>query len=256
MTRRPVPQKNNDRQSSPAQSKGDEKTTAPYRDDEAGIHNAAARSIIELEIGNASTLDTSTDRLKEWIASIAIVDLEINQRRRKYAAVALAGVLNILFVWIVADSLSPLLSPASREIHLTLTPFTHADVAPSLRVPEPSLTVMEPPAISIQTDAPTSAPAAASASVVLAPRPDPAHPNPLPAIAEIGAGNAAAVAMVLKIMVLPDGSVIDAVVVKSSGQQETDMAAVAFVKSKWRFLPALMGGTAIQYWTTVSLRTG
>jgi hypothetical protein len=44
--------------------------------------------------------------------------------------------------------------------------------------------------------------------------------------------------------------------VKSSGKQEADMAAIAFVKSKWRFLPALMGGTAIQYWTTVSLRTG
>jgi hypothetical protein len=184
----------------------------PNRDSKADAHNAAARSIIELETGNASTLDTLTDRLKEWIASITIVDLEINQRHRRYVAIAFAGILNSLFVWIVAGSLKLPLSPALGEIHLTLTPFTHADGASLLRVPEPSLPVMEPPAISIQTDVPTSAPAAASASVVLASRPDPADPNPLPAFAEIGAGNGAAVATVLKIMVLPDGSVADAVV--------------------------------------------
>ncbi len=191
-----------------------------YGDPDVDTYDPAARSVSELEAGNASTPGTLTDRLKEWAASITCADLGINRRRRRYAAIALAGVLNILFVWIVIDSLRFSLSPASREIHLTLTPFTRMDVAPLPRVPEPSLPVMEPPEISIQTDVPTFAPAAASASVVLAPRPDPAHPNPSPVTAEIGTGNDDAIAMVLKIMVLPDGSVTDAVVVKSSGKRK------------------------------------
>ena len=214
----------------------------PYDETEAGA-------------GYAAKLDAFAERLRNWAASVGIIDLQIDQRHRRYAAIAFAVVLNSLFVWIVVGSLKFPSSNGPREIHLTLASFTHADVASLPRVPEPTLPVIEPPEISIQTDVPASAPSAAAASSVLAPRPDPSHPNPLPAAAEIGAGSVDAVAMILKIMVLPDGSVTDAIVVKSSGRQETDMAAIAFVKSKWRFLPALLGGNAIQYWTTVSLRT-
>jgi TonB family protein len=221
----------------------------PSDEIEPGADDGAARSAgNDREEGYATKLIALTDRLKRRAAWIPIAD-------RRYAAVASAVVLNSLFVWIVLGSLRYPVT-AADEIHLVLTPFTHADVVSLPHVPEPTLPVVEMPEIAIQTEAPTSAPAAAAASAVLAPRPDPAHPNPLPGTAEIEAGDTAAIAMVLKVMVLPDGSVNDAVVVKSSGRPDIDMAAIAFVKAQWRFLPAIMGGTAIRYWTTVSLRTG
>jgi len=229
----------------------------PYDETETCADNRAAQSNgNELEITYAVRLGALKDWLKKHAAWIPIADSQIDQQHRRYAAVAFAVVLNALFVWIVVGSLRFSATAGRDEIHLILTPFTYADVAPLPRVPEPTLPVVEMPEIAIQTEAPTSAPAAAAASAVLAPRPDPTHPNLLPSAAEIGAGSAAAVAMVLKIMVRPDGSVNDAVVVKSSGQHDIDLAAIAFVKAQWRFLPALTGNTAIQYWTTVSLRTG
>ncbi len=210
----------------------------------------------EFETTCASNLEALADWLKEWAASIPIANIQIDERQRRYAAVAFAVVLNSLFIWIVAGSLRYPMTAGTDEIHLVLTPFVHAKVDTSPRIPEPTLPVVEMPEIAVQTEAATSAPAAASASAVLAPRPDPAHPNPLPAGADIGAGNVSPIVVVLKIMVLPDGSVNEAEVVKSSGRHDIDLAAIAFVKAQWRFLTALMGGTAIQYWTTVSLRTG
>jgi TonB family protein len=228
----------------------------PYDEIESGTDNGAAQSAAnERETRHAARHAAPTDWLKNYAAWSPFADPQVDRQYRRYAAVAIAVVLNALFVWIVIGSLRFSVTAGADEIHLVLTPFTRADVAPLPRIPEPTLPVVEMPEIAIQTEAPTTAPATASASVVLAPRPDPAHPNPLPSAAEIGAGSVAATVIVLKIMVLPDGSVNDAVVVKSSGQHDTDLAAIAFVKAQWRFLPALIGSTAIQYWTTVSLRT-
>jgi len=229
----------------------------PYDEIETGANDGAAQSASdELETRYAAKLFALTDWLRKHAAWIPIVGSQPDQQHRRYAAVAFTVILNSLFVWIVIGSLRLSATADGDEIHLILTPFPHVDVVPLPRVPEPTLPVIEMPEIAIQTEAPMSAPAAASASAVLAPRPDPTHPNPLPASADMGAGNVSPIVMVLKIMVLPDGSANDAEVVKSSGQHDSDLAAIAFVKSKRRFLPALLGGTAIQYWTTVSLRTG
>jgi TonB family protein len=199
----------------------------------------------------AASLGDSMAWLKQELVRIAGIDIRMDQQRWRPIAIAFAVVLNSLFVWTVASALKPPGDASAEEIHLVLSPFAHVEVASLPAAPEPTLPVVEMPQVVIQTE--TSAPAAASASIVLAPRPDPVHPNPLPGADDIG--SAAAVVIVLKIMVLPDGTVDDAVVVKSSGRHDTDLAAIAFVKAQWRFLPALMGGIAIQYWTTVSLRT-
>jgi TonB family protein len=228
-----------------------------YDEIESGTDDDVAQSAgHELETRYTANRIALTQWLKKHAARIFVADSQVHQRRRRYAAVAFAVVLNILFVWVAIGSLRFPVTAGTDEIHLILTPFTHADVASLPQVQEPPLSVVEMPEIAIQTEAPRSAPAAVSASAVLAPRPDPAHPNPLPSAAEIEEGNTAAVAMVLKIMVLPDGSVNEAVVVQSSGKHDIDLAAIAFVKAQWRFLPALVDGTPIQYWTTVSLRTG
>jgi len=89
--------------------------------------------------------------------------------------------------------------------------------------------------------------------MVLAPRPDPLRVNLPPTAAQVGAKGVGVVAVLLKILVMPDGSVSAATIVNSSGQADADRAAIGFVKANWRFIPAMLNGTAIQYWTTVAV---
>lgn len=62
--------------------------------------------------------------------------------------------------------------------------------------------------------------------------------------------------MTLKALVLPDGTVGDATVLKSSGQDDVDAAAVEYVRTHWHFLPATLNGVAIQYWTSLAIVIG
>lgn len=156
-----------------------------------------------------------------------------------------------MFVLVVFQALSPPQARDPNEIRLTLVPVAHDEIVASQAVPEPTIPVMQMPDIVIQPDAPGSAPAAIAASEVMAPRPDPEHANPAPK-----AGDAASAGSIvtLKILVLPDGTVGDAAVVKSCGWHDIDLATMAFVKEKWKFLPARVRNAVIQYWTTVAVR--
>lgn len=112
--------------------------------------------------------------------------------------------------------------------------------------------MVEPPQIVIADDAGATL-AAVPAVSILAPRPDPVHPNDAPRVA-----HASGSPLVLKLLILNDGSVGDAQVATSSGDAQTDADVLAFIKEHWRFLPAMLRDTAIQYWTTVAvpLRAG
>ncbi len=125
-----------------------------------------------------------------------------------------------------------------EELHLTLAAVSGVPETDAPRFVEPSFPVVEPPRIDIDTNDSKSGIVFAPAAMVLAPRPDPAHPNPVPA--EAAESGAQRVLMVLKILVLPDGSVGDAQVVQSSGAADRDSRAIAFVKAGWRFLPAML----------------
>ncbi len=52
----------------------------------------------------------------------------------------------------------------------------------------------------------------------------------------------------LEVYVLPNGRVGDARVVKSTGFEELDLAALAEAKRRWRLLPATRDGVAIAQW--------
>ena len=56
---------------------------------------------------------------------------------------------------------------------------------------------------------------------------------------------------VLRVLVAPDGSVDEAQITASSGRPDLDQAAIMFITSHWKFLPATVGGSAVPFWTTV-----
>lgn len=58
----------------------------------------------------------------------------------------------------------------------------------------------------------------------------------------------------LRLLVLPDGSVFDAKVEKSTGEAEIDQIAIGWIRGNWRYLPATVNGRPITAWTTVIVR--
>ncbi|HEY6126382.1 MAG TPA: energy transducer TonB [Steroidobacteraceae bacterium] len=79
-------------------------------------------------------------------------------------------------------------------------------------------------------------------------RPDPRYPLSRPQysarmIREGNQGN-----IDLEVYVLPNGRVGDARVVKSTGFEELDLAALAEAKRNWRLLPATRDGVAVAQW--------
>ncbi|HEX4158030.1 MAG TPA: TonB family protein [Rhizomicrobium sp.] len=115
-----------------------------------------------------------------------------------------------------------------------------------LPVPEPVIDIMPE----------QQAPGNDGAAVIrerLPPRIDPTHANERPelprTVAMIGA-----LVLELRVLVLPDGSVGDARVIKSTGEPEYDRIAIETVKGSWRHIPATAGGKPIEAWTTIMVR--
>lgn len=161
-------------------------------------------------------------------------------------ALVLVLAFHLLFLGVIALGLKlPASQPEIRELRVRFFSEERSDrvAAP----PEPTLPVVEPPQIVIANDT-SGLIASVTAASILAPRPDPAHPNQA-----LTAEHAAVSALVLKLLVRSDGAIGDAQVVTSSGDTETDEAALAYVKAHWRFLPAMLRDTAIEYWTTVAV---
>jgi TonB family protein len=165
---------------------------------------------------------------------------------------ACAVALNIATIVLFLIGLRLPDSDSARELHLILSPILQAELRPEISIPNVDMPSLQMPEIVIAPDAP--APAATASSAVLAPRADPAHPNP--SFTEAGNRQVAPTSesIVLRILVLPDGSVADASVAKTSGQHDIDVEAIVFVKAQWKFLPAVLDGKPIRYWTTVAVR--
>jgi TonB family protein len=165
-----------------------------------------------------------------------------------------AGSLNIVLLAIMVAGLRLPSAHEPQEMHLVLAPLTRAETISVPSIPNVDLPVMQMPDIVIERDAADDAPPALAASLVLAPRPDPAHPNPAPTDLPLDGQHRAVGSLVVKILVRPDGTVADAAVVRTSGRSDTDLAAMDFIKAQWKFLPALLEGRPIQYWTTIIVR--
>lgn len=95
---------------------------------------------------------------------------------------------------------------------------------------------------------------ASGAGQVVPPRIDPRHVNTAPDVPYELRAQAATAAIMLRLLILPDGSVYDAKILQSSHSADLDKITLDFVKKNWRFLPPSMGGKPIEAWTTAFVR--
>ncbi len=189
-------------------------------------------------------------RIARWYAykTAKVLSLRGQERAVSLAAVVL---LHIFLLSIIAWG-SPHIParPEPRDIQAALF-LGENRPSPRIDIPEISFPVVEPPEIVIESDQPGKSIAAASTAVVLPPRPDPEHPNDQP----VASAPASTPVVVLRILVSPDGSVVDAKIAPPlTRDPSADDAALTWVKAHWHFIPAMLGAVPIQCWTTVSVR--
>ncbi len=175
--------------------------------------------------------------------------------RRRLVAFGVVAIAHVLAIWLLLGDTPPPAEPSrSTETQVVLLPGQDMPAAAMTEPPmaQASFTVPQP-LIEIAPDAPSDAAFAGTSGTgqFLAPRPDPAHVNAAPAIPAPLREAAKATGLVLRVLVAADGKVADAEVARSSGDDSIDVLAMRFVVGNWRFLPAMLGGRAIQDWTTV-----
>jgi len=180
---------------------------------------------------------------------------------RHPAAITLIALIHLAVFWMMAAAMRGGAPSTSRsgemEVQLlSLNLGPKQAVAPPLdrSFLTPENVVVPEPEITIAPQQPGSEGADAIASwPKLPPRLDPGHINERPELPHT-LGMVGALALELRILVLPDGSVGDAEVIKSTGEPEIDRLAIETVKNSWRYLPASIGGRPIEAWTTVIVR--
>jgi TonB family protein len=171
--------------------------------------------------------------------------------QRAAGALGAVAVLHAIFLATVFWGLRISAPQTPPELHVSF--YGPQPVDRTLAAPPPDIPVMQPPEIIIADDTPALAYLAAPAASVLAPRPDPNHSNPIPTSADLAITISAQAVVILRLIVDAEGGVMQATVVRSSGQNGLDAAIEAFVKDKWRFLPATLNGAPIQYPTTATI---
>lgn len=87
----------------------------------------------------------------------------------------------------------------------------------------------------------------------LPPRPDPAHENQSPNLPRDLAAAVRTPVVVLKVLVLPNGTIGGAIVSGTCGLSELDELARSFVTANWRFLPAVEKGQLVADWISVEV---
>lgn len=174
--------------------------------------------------------------------------------RSRIASITFIGMFHIGFLLLLGNSLQiHFTGPAPADIQARIIDMARPRPPPSIQLLPVNAVVVAAPDIQIEAPVPDDTITSVDATQVLAPRPDPQHHNTIPPIPQAMASGGAA-QVVLRILVLPDGSVSEAEVAVSSGQTQLDAFAAEFAKLHWRYLPAMIGTRAIQYWTTVVMR--
>ncbi|SRR5579885_653660 len=175
---------------------------------------------------------------------------------RRAISIGIVGALHIAVIWALLNGIT-----AKVQKYIPPTLIAHVvDVQqpkPQTVPPPPTLVkptepqVMPPPEIVVQTPPPPAAisappqqpatnpvPVNASAAGITSTHTTPPYPPNARRLGEQGQ-------VLLKIMVTPQGSVSDAQVARSSGYPDLDQTAVDWVKSHWRYKPAMQNGVAI-----------
>jgi TonB family protein len=181
--------------------------------------------------------------------------------RRRLAVIAVVGVIHIVTLWAIVAGLRTL--PVTRPAPELQVHFISPNLGPK-QVPAPPLDweFQEPlaplapePEIDIAPDRESPGGVMAGAVVQkLAPRLDPDHVNDRPELPRSLGVPISALSLKLLILVLPDGTVSDAKIVKSTGLREIDGLAVDHVKNTWVFIPASINGNPVEGWITVIVR--
>lgn len=181
-----------------------------------------------------------------------------DDRTGQCLSVGFVVVVHLLLLWLLlTNGIVRPTETAAHDIQAFVIDTPRNEPSPSPELAKPFQDFVPAPDIQI---APLSAPTAvaevdsASMSQLLAPRPDPAHVNQAPPLPQEFRGRTGPVEIVLRILVLPDGSISEAQIAKSSGQPQLDSFAAQFAKANWRFIPAMIVGRPIQDWTTVLMR--
>ena len=171
------------------------------------------------------------------------------------------GLIHAAAIWMLATEIQ--FTRAIRafpELHVTLfnphLPMATPPVprssytfrlADEVDVPEPQIEIMP-------TGGTARTQQANETTERLAPTLDPAHVNEQPELPGTLGKLIAELVLNLEILVLPDGSVFDVHVLKSTGEAEIDGLAMQWIKTNWRFLPAIRNGQPIAAPTTVMVR--
>ena len=180
---------------------------------------------------------------------------------RRYAAIACVAAIHAAMVIIfVTTAKFDIRVPAGNEIQLMLfnphLPLARPPVprsgytfrlADEVDVPEPQIEIMP-------TGGTARTQQANQTTERLAPTLDPAHVNEQPELPGTLGKLIAELVLKLEILVLSDGSVFDVHVLKSTGETEIDRLAMQWIKTNWRFLPAIRNGQPIAAPTTVMVR--
>jgi TonB family protein len=149
---------------------------------------------------------------------------------------------------ILTAGLSPIRPKLEREVDIALVggPFAVVSETPRpVKLLDPQVAIALPPEIDIaepttlvaqHTPAPAGSPNVSGPAMAIAE----AHAFPPPrSRQDIGAQ------LRLLLFIAADGSVADAQVFQTSGAAMLDQMAIAWVKSHWRYLPAMRNGIAI-----------
>ncbi len=176
---------------------------------------------------------------------------------RRATGLLFAGLLQAGFVWAlvvgldVKELVKPMLGPIDTFFYRhEVKPIPPPPVDPTVKlkeivVPPPEFNVEGPPrptaptGISSDFHPDTAGPADHGPMSVMATHTIPPYP-PL----DIRLGNQGTV--MLRLLIGPDGRVLDAKVVRTSGAESLDRAAQAWVIAHWRYQPAVRGGVAVQ----------
>jgi protein TonB len=185
---------------------------------------------------------------------------------RRYAGIGLAFALNGVLVWALASGLAIKLTkyvPPVLETKVIDTPQAQpkpvappptpqmVKIVPTEQTPEPVIQVApDPNAQSIQVQPQPQQPvqqADSSASGMSSTHTTPPYPPMARRLSQQGT-------VILSITVAADGSVSAAQVATSSGFPELDQTALAWVKTHWRYKPAMQGGVAVPSSTQAAVK--
>lgn len=179
-------------------------------------------------------------------------------RPRAAALVAVAGLHAMLF-WALALTPFKTVLPGPNS-ELTITVF---ETTPRLSIPQPIRlsseftnpeTVIVPEPDIVVNDGAEPAVAATPMTQKIPPRPDGSQPHELPSLPEQYRAFASTASLMLRILILRDGSIGEADVAQSSGAQELDAFVCGFVRANWHYLPATVSGEPVEDWMTVVVR--